>query len=113
MRYSKSIGDSNRSRRILKPATLFSRRNCQPCMAVERRLIKNGTPYVKLDVSEDADAAAKLKQWGFTAVPVLVSGNTYIFGYSPDRIDALMLPDVAKEIKRGPEPDRTGVEDKG
>ena len=97
----------------MKPATLYSRKNCQPCKAVERRLIKNGTPYLKVDVSEDADAAAKLKQLGYTAAPVLVSGQTHIIGYSPDKIDGLMLPDVAKEIKRGPEHDRTGVEDKG
>lgn len=98
----------------MKPATLYSQKNCQPCKAVERRLIKNGTPYTKVDVSEDADAAARLKQLGYTAAPVLVSGQTHIVGYSPDKIDALMLPEPVKELKRDAVvQDRDVVEDKG
>ena len=100
----------------MKPATLYSQKNCQPCKAVERRLIKNGTPYVKVDVSEDADAAARLKALGFTSAPVLESGSTVIAGYSPDKIDALSKPveQPVKELKRDAVvQDRDVVEDKG
>lgn len=95
--------------------TLYSQKNCQPCKAVARRLDKNETPYTKVDVSEDAEALARLRALGFSQTPVVECGTTVFAGYSPDKIDALKgHPDVVREVRRLAEvEDRAVVEDKG
>ena len=99
----------------MKPVTLYSKPQCQGCRLTAMRLDRNGTAYNKVDITTDDAAYARVKALGYSQMPVVeVSSGNHWSGYSPDRIDALMTEvDVAKEIKRGPEDDRTGVEDKG
>lgn len=70
--------------------TVYSRPGCQPCNATVRALEKAGIDFVKLDVTEDSDAAEACQAFGYLSVPVVVAGDDHWSGFRPDRIAALV-----------------------
>ena len=95
--------------------TVYSKSNCPGCKFTMKKLDQNGTPYRVVKVDEDAEALALIQSWGFTSAPVVDVGNGARWaGYSPDRLNALKVEPVVREVHRtaGVE-DRTPVEDKG
>ena len=69
---------------------LFTQPNCQPCKAVERKLVQYGIPYVVHDISTDENARERVKALGYTQTPVIISpdGNSFS-GLHPAKIKAL------------------------
>lgn len=67
--------------------TVYSRPNCQPCVATKRKLDQLGAAYAVVDVTEDADALAYIKSLGYLQAPVVVAGDDHWTGYRPHRIE--------------------------
>ncbi|WP_280389814.1 glutaredoxin family protein [Nocardia wallacei] len=66
--------------------TVYSRPNCQPCRMTIRQLEKLGAPYVKVDVTEDSEAAERIKALGYLQAPVVVVGDEHWSGFKPQKI---------------------------
>lgn len=69
---------------------LYSRPNCQPCIATKRALDRHGIPHTVVDVTVDLDAAEHVRALGHLTAPVVVTPDgAHWSGYRPDRIAAL------------------------
>lgn len=69
--------------------TVYSKPLCVQCDATKRALIKAGIAYAVVDVTEDAEALAKIKALGYAQAPVVVTAEGHWSGFRPDRIKAL------------------------
>lgn len=55
---------------------LYTRPGCGPCAGLKRRLTTMDLPFTEVDITQDPAAAARLKEAGFTTVPVLEDATT-------------------------------------
>lgn len=55
---------------------LYTRPGCGPCAGLKRRLTTMDLPFTEVDITQDPAAAARLKDAGFTTVPVLEDATT-------------------------------------
>lgn len=72
--------------------TLLGKPNCVACTATERELSKKGIEYVKMDVTENAEAYDRAVSLGHMAAPVVIieeTGENWS-GFRPERIAALV-----------------------
>lgn len=69
--------------------TVYSKPLCVQCDATKRALTKAGIAYTAVDVTEDAEALAKIKALGYAQAPVVVTDEDHWSGFRPDRIKAL------------------------
>ncbi|MBV7412545.1 glutaredoxin-like protein NrdH [Dermabacteraceae bacterium TAE3-ERU27] len=69
--------------------TVYSKPMCVQCDATKRALNKAGLDYTVVDLTEDAEALAKVKSLGYMAAPVVITGNDHWSGFRPDKIKAL------------------------
>lgn len=75
--------------------TLYSKPDCQQCKASDRRLTANQGEgsFAYVDMSEDPDAMALVKDLGYLQAPVILVTNDdgsqveHWSGYRPDKID--------------------------
>lgn len=77
--------------------TVYTKPQCVQCDATKRALNKAGIAYDVVDVTEDADALAKVKALGYVQAPVVVNGEDHWGGFRPDRIKALGAPRPLRE----------------
>lgn len=67
--------------------TLYSKPGCVQCNASARNLHDNHIPFTVIDMSEDEEAIALVKELGYMQAPVLVSPNgEHWSGFRPDKI---------------------------
>lgn len=71
--------------------TVYTKPMCVQCDATKRALNKAGLAYTTVDISEDADALAKVKSMGFMQAPVVTTVNDAWAGFRPDKIKALTV----------------------
>jgi len=93
--------------------TLYSKPGCVQCDATTRALNKAGVAYDVVDITEDADALAKVKSLGYVQAPVVVTGEDHWSGFRPDKIKALPAPGrpsgpTCGTVNLDRSPDRTG-----
>jgi glutaredoxin-like protein NrdH len=69
--------------------TVYGKPGCTQCNASYRKLDKDGTPYTKIDVSQDPEAFDLVKSLGYTQVPVTVTDDEHWYGFVYDKLDAL------------------------
>ena len=69
---------------------IYSTPTCVTCRAIMRKLDADGIKYSKVDVTEDTEAAERLKRNGYQQVPVLGWAGTL------HSVDA--LPNIRKQI---------------
>lgn len=71
--------------------TLYGKPRCPQCVASERKLDKDGTPYTKVDVSTNPEAFEFVSGLGYNQVPVTVNEDTgeHWYGFVSDKLDAL------------------------
>lgn len=72
---------------------VYSKPVCVQCTATKRRLDTLGIEYTTIDVTEDEQAFAELKERGFQQVPVVNVGDDWWSGFQPDKIDELKSVD--------------------
>ena len=69
---------------------LFTQPGCQPCKAVERKLVQYGIPYIVHDISTDENARERVRALGYTQTPVvLASDGTSFSGLHLGKLRAL------------------------
>lgn len=71
--------------------TVYGKPNCNPCFGTTRKLDLVGVPFKYVDVTEDEEALAFVKDLGYTGSPVVVaeypdSSVTHWTGYREDKI---------------------------
>ena len=54
---------------------LFTQPGCQPCKAVERKLVQYGIPYIIHDISTDENARERVRALGYTQTPVIIASD--------------------------------------
>ena len=69
--------------------TVYSKPACVQCTATTRALDRKGLEYTIIDISEDADAYARVTELGYRQVPVVVAGDAHWAGFRPDMIGTL------------------------
>jgi glutaredoxin-like protein NrdH len=71
---------------------VYSRPNCMPCKMTKRALHDAGATYTEHDVSADPDAAQRVRDLGYAAVPVvtvtLPDGLDHWHGYRAEKLAA-------------------------
>lgn len=69
--------------------TVYSKPACVQCTATTRALDRKGLAYSIVDISQDAEAYARVTALGYRQVPVVVAGDAHWAGFRPDMIGAL------------------------
>lgn len=75
--------------------TVYSKPLCVQCDATKRALNKAGIAYDVVDITEDAEALAKVKGLGYVQAPVVITGQDHWAGFRPDKIKALVASGAA------------------
>ena len=69
---------------------MYSKPLCVQCDATKRALNKAGVAYDVVDITEDAEALAKVKSLGYVQAPVVITAQDHWSGFRPDRIRGLV-----------------------
>lgn len=69
--------------------TVYSKPLCVQCDATKRALNKAGIAYDVVDITEDAEALARIKSMGYVQAPVVITGQDHWSGFRPDKIKAI------------------------
>ncbi len=69
--------------------TVYSKPACVQCEATYRALDKKGLEYDVVDVTQDPEALALVRELGYLQAPVVVAEDTHWSGFRPDQITAL------------------------
>lgn len=65
--------------------TVYGQPRCFPCKAAQSSLGRQGIPYKYVDISEDPEAAERLRQNGFRSTPVIAfRGSMHTIADLPD-----------------------------
>jgi glutaredoxin-like protein NrdH len=80
---------------IRLPIVIYSKPGCQQCNAVERYLKTRRLNYRKIDVTQYAEAERKVRDMGYSQVPVVVVPFDYeanlrhFYGFDPDALNSI------------------------
>ncbi|UQN30488.1 glutaredoxin-like protein NrdH [Brachybacterium kimchii] len=69
--------------------TVYSKPMCVQCDATKRALTKSGIDFDVVDMTEDAEALAHVKELGYVKAPVVEVGEDRWSGFRPDKIKAI------------------------
>jgi len=69
--------------------TVYSKPACVQCTATTRALDARGIDYSVVDLTEDAEAMARVQALGYRQAPVVVAGEAHWAGFRPDMIGRL------------------------
>lgn len=73
--------------------TIYSKPNCVQCKATYRAMDKTGVPYNVVDMSQDEQALAAVKELGYRGAPVTIVSygdpetDLHWHGFHPTNID--------------------------
>jgi glutaredoxin-like protein NrdH len=80
---------------IRLPIVVYSKPGCQQCNAVERYLKSNGFRYQKIDVTQFPAAEEKVRDMGYSQVPVTVvpfdyaADKRHFYGFDPEALGSI------------------------
>ncbi|MCS6712225.1 glutaredoxin-like protein NrdH [Brachybacterium sp. EF45031] len=80
--------------------TVYSKPLCVQCDATKRALTKAGLAFDVVDITEDADALARVKSLGYVQAPVVITGDDHWSGFRPDKIKALAAAGATSAERR-------------
>ena len=63
---------------------VYSKPNCVRCEMAKRYLENKGAKFEVIDVFQDAEALAKLRDAGFSEMPVVDIGGEFHTGFQPN-----------------------------
>ena len=69
--------------------TVYTLPACVQCDSTKRMMQRNQIEYEEVDMSQDPVALDMVKTLGYTASPVVVSGEDHWSGFRMDRIQSL------------------------
>mgnify|MGYP000105176171 CR=1 FL=1 len=70
--------------------TVYTLPACVQCDSTKRLLKRSGIPYEEIDLSVDTEAMDLVKKLGYTAAPIVVSGDDHWSGFRMDKLNALV-----------------------
>lgn len=70
--------------------TVYTTANCVQCNSTKRYLDKHDVTYQTVDLNEDAEAMAMVKELGYTAAPVVIAGDKHWSGFRIERLKNLI-----------------------
>lgn len=68
---------------------VYSKPACVQCTATTRALAAKGLEFDLVDLTENADAMARITELGYRQAPVVMAGGDHWAGFRPDKISAL------------------------
>lgn len=80
--------------------TVYSKPACVQCTATTRALTARGVDYTVVDLTQDAEAMAKVTALGYRQAPVVIAGDAHWAGFDPVKIDKFA---VAETSPAGPD----------
>ena len=69
--------------------TVYTLPACVQCDSTKRLLTRNAVSFNEVDLSQDADAMAMVRELGYTAAPVVMAGEEHWSGFRPDKLATL------------------------
>lgn len=78
----------------MEPAIIYSAPGCWGCRMTKDQLDKNGIPYTERDVSSDETARARVKELGYSSLPVVEAAGRDWYGHRPD-----IIREIAPQFK--------------
>lgn len=69
--------------------TVYSLPNCVQCDSTKRLLTRNEVSFNEVDLSQDPDALAMIRELGYNAAPVVMAGEDHWSGFRPDKLATL------------------------
>ena len=66
--------------------TVYSKPACVQCTATKRFLTQKGAEFIEIDVTEDDEAMALIKEQGFLQAPVVNWKDRWWSGFDPDKL---------------------------
>ena len=63
---------------------VYSKPNCIKCEMVKRYLIDKGVKFKEINVFQDAEALAMLRDEGYSQMPVVSIGGEFHTGFQPN-----------------------------
>jgi glutaredoxin len=70
--------------------TMYSATWCGPCKRAKAHMAKNGIAYRDVDIDASDANRAEFKSYGGGGVPLFISGNTRMRGFSAEGLDRLL-----------------------
>lgn len=70
--------------------TVYSKPGCVQCNATYRALESQGIIYGTVDVSQDSEALARIRELGYMQAPVVVTDVDHWSGFRPDKIENII-----------------------
>ena len=64
--------------------TVYSKPNCHSCEFAKKYLDNKGVPFEEIDVFQDAEALAMLRDEGFSQMPVVSMDGEFHTGFQPN-----------------------------
>ena len=69
--------------------TVYTKPDCVQCDMTKRLLDREGIAYETIDLTEDDQAMAYVRELGYLAAPVVVANNQHWSGFRAERIKGL------------------------
>lgn len=70
--------------------TIYVTENCVQCNSTKRYFDKNNIPYETVNLNENPEAMAMVKEMGYTAAPVVIAGDRHWSGFRIEKIKNLI-----------------------
>ena len=70
--------------------TVYTTANCVQCNSTKRYLDKNNIEYETVDLNENPEAMAMVKEMGYSAAPVVIAGDKHWSGFRIEKIKNLI-----------------------
>ena len=68
----------------MKMIKIYSKPNCMACSFTKKYLTDKGIPFEEINVFEDDEALAMLRDKGFSQMPVVSIGGEFHTGFQPN-----------------------------
>ena len=70
--------------------TIYVTENCVQCNSTKRYFDKHDIPYETVNLNENPEAMAMVKEMGYTAAPVVIAGEKHWSGFRIEKIKNLI-----------------------
>lgn len=70
--------------------TIYSKNNCMQCKMTKKFLEQNGASFEEINIDEHPEQVEYVKSLGFTAAPVIKSGDIAFSGFQPAKLKELI-----------------------
>lgn len=70
--------------------TVYTTPDCVQCNSTKRYFDRHNVAYDTVDLSQDEEALAMVRELGYTAAPVVIAGDKHWSGFRIDKIKNLV-----------------------